>query len=581
MSLNVTVDIPVDLRASNLAISQDDRTISRVPLPPDQAPLVIPLEGVQLVGDSVTLTMTMTAIPLDDFCWDPLAPIRLVNGSITFTGAEAPPTTVAGFLPPVLRQLTIALPPEPSKSESDAAVLLAATMERRYGAQNPAVVVIALADDTTTSLGPPMPLERQIVVKEGPDKGLSLQPGTDIPALLISGPGNELVNQTRLLADDLLQYALSADTVVTGPLPSRQELLGDSTTLKELNESGLNGLGLWPQVSINVDQTQFGHPLSGVRLHLIGSHTPVPNNFGGEVTATVGSEMIGRWPVQASGSIDQWVDVPDAMLTRVTSVVVGVHTTGDAGACGNYAGMSLSIDGSTQIVSSDANSPGPLGFRGTAAGVDASSADRYRRRCFADTERAAQIVVGLQHMTSVPLDTTVTSLKEAIDSQEPALLISAANWPVTTVQAPFSADQSSVTVTGRDGDNKPVTLTLDPMSPIGSLQTVFDGRRPILVATSNGAPAQLDELLRWLSSKPQRWFGLDGQAVISVPGTDPITVSNPVSSVTAQSAPSSTMAGKSWLWWLAGGLVGIALAGGFILLLGARQRRSKHRSGGQ
>ena len=62
---------------------------------------------------------------------------------------------------------------------------------------------------------------------------------------------------------------------------------------------------------------------------------------------------------------------------------------------------------------------------------------------------------------------------------------------------------------------------------VGSLQTVFDGQRSVLIATSSGSAAQLDELLRWLSSDPQRWPGLNGRAIISLPGQTPVAIPIP------------------------------------------------------
>ncbi|GAA3530908.1 hypothetical protein GCM10023077_05620 [Mycolicibacterium helvum] len=575
VALDATIEIPIELRYASMAVTQNGRTVSRFGLPlTDQARFVIPLAGAEVVGNSVTVSLTVTAEPIEGYCWDIQNPLRLVDGMVAFTGAEVAPTTVAGFLPPVLRKLTIALPATPSQSESNAAIQLAAAIQRRYGSQNPGVVVVPLGDPTSTVLGPSMPLERQIIIKEGPTKGLSLQPSaTNMPALLVSGRGDELANQVRLLGDALLQYALSPDTVVTGPLPDPQDFLGDSTTLTQLKQTGLSSLGLWPEVAIDMSQARFGHSLGSVRVHLIGSHTPIPNNFGGEVTAMVGEETVGRWPVEASGTIDHWVDIPAGSLTRITTLRVAVHTTtADAGRCGNYVPMILRIDGSTQIVTSPTTPSVSLGFGSLPQALMPRIQIGLSDDAFGDTVRATQIIAGLQHMSAVPLNTTVVSLKQAIDSHQAAILISAGGWPVPTITAPFDAKQNNVTVWGTDPAHKAATLTLNPTTRFGSLQTVFDGQRPILIATSNAAPEQLDELLRWLSAKPERWDGLSGQAVVSTPGSEPITVSNPSVGVAAlPGAPSTGRAGV-WAWWLAGGLVAVAVAGGLILLIGARRR---------
>jgi hypothetical protein len=572
VALNAALEVPVNLRFGNLTVTQDNRTISRLELPTkDQAQMVIPLTGARVSNNWVNVTLTITALPLEGYCWDPLSPIRLVNGSVTFAGAEVAPTTVAGFLPPVLRKLTIALPPKPSQPESDAAVQLAAAMESRYVGQNPEVVVVPLSDPTATWVGPSLPLERQIIIKEGPVKGLSLQGSAGVPALLISGQGDELTNQTRLLTDDLLRVALSPNAVVAGLLQNKQKLASDTTTLEQLNQSDLNAEAVWPQVAINLDQTRFGHSLHGIRVHLMGSHTPLANNFGGEVTAAVGGVTIGQWPAEASGRIDRWVDIPDRLVRRSTSLLVSVHTTGDIGHCGDYLPMTLKIDGSTQIVTGRANPPVPPGFPSLPQALMPRIQIGISDDTFNDTVRAAQIMVGLQQMSGVPLATTVTSLKQAIDGRDPAILISAGAWPVQTIALPFSAGHGSVTVEGLDTAGKSTTLTLDPTIRFGSLQTVYDGKRSMLIATSNGAPAQLDELLRWLNAEQGRWFGIEGREIISVPGSEPVIVANPPSDLSAQVKGPSASQDYTWAWYVVGGWVAVAAAGALVILLRARR----------
>ena len=158
---------------------------------------------------------------------------------------------------------------------------------------------------------------------------------------------------------------------------------------------------------------------------------------------------------------------------------------------------------------------------------------------FLDTLRAIQIIVGLQRFSPVPLTTKVMSVKQALASPDPAILISADGWTDKSVPLPISADKGRIDIEARLPDNKPTTLTLDPAVQFGSLQTVFDGKRTLLIATSNGAPQQLDELLRWLGGGAGRWSGLDGKAIISVPGQAPVTVPN---EPTALAAPPSASA---------------------------------------
>ena len=35
-------------------------------------------------------------------------------------------------------------------------------------------------------------------------------------------------------------------------------------------------MGVAPQVDIALDQTRFGHPTQGFRVHVMGTYTPIP-----------------------------------------------------------------------------------------------------------------------------------------------------------------------------------------------------------------------------------------------------------------------------------------------------------------
>ena len=565
--LRANIELPVNLRYGNLTVSQGERTISRIGLPPqDQAEMIIPLGGVEVFDNRVTVTLTMTAVPLEGYCWDPVAPVRLVNGAIRYVGAELVPTTIATFLPPVLRRVTIAVPAAPSLAESTAAVQVAAAVANRQG-QQPEVVVVPLPDGAIALPAPSAPLERQIIVKEGPDAKLSLQPGPGVPALLISGPGAELADQTRLLADDSLRFATSA-TAVADTLPEAA-LPEDSVTLEELTGSGADSEALWPRVGIEIDQTRWGHPVADVSVRVIGSYTPLPDNFGGEVVASVGRETLARWPAESGGSIDRTITIPNRLLQRFTSLDISVRTTGDPGTCGDRLPIVLRVDGTTEISVTRSNDPAPQGFQSLPQALMPRVRIGIGPDGFGDTVRAAQITVGLQRASRVPLVPEVTPLQQAIDSGEPAILIAADGWNDAEIALPFNEDRGTITVAARNPGGQPVTLTLDPATPFSSLQTVFDGQRSVLVATSNGVPGQLDDLLRYLAAQPGRWAGLDGRAVISVPGTDPMTVANPPAEFATQEDESDT--GRGVVWWVAGGLAVVAALGAVAILIRARR----------
>ncbi len=251
-ALNATVQLPVNLRSGMIGVTQGEREIARVNLPTtDQAPIVIPLAGAEVIDDSATMTLRAYLVPLEGNCVYPWSPLRLFKGTVSYTGVEQPPTTVATFLPPLLRKLTIFLPQSPSAAESDTAVQVATSATAHYGNQAPEIVVAPLGDGQAAPPTPPGPQERQIVVKAGGDNGLSLQGATGVPWLLISGPlGPSEESDTALLFSDLSDLALAPRAVV-GSLKSSVRLPGDTTTLRELKQPVATSTALRPRCRLH------------------------------------------------------------------------------------------------------------------------------------------------------------------------------------------------------------------------------------------------------------------------------------------------------------------------------------------
>ncbi len=102
------------------------------------------------------------------------------------------------------------------------------------------------------------------------------------------------------------------------------------------------------------------------------------------------------------------------------------------------------------------------------------------------------IMEGLQRLSALPLDAEVIPLKDATASSAPALLISAAGWNDAHIALPVGAGaDSTLDVQRLADDGQATTLQLDPGQQLGSLQTVVKDGRPLMIATSNDAAAEL------------------------------------------------------------------------------------------
>ena len=174
---------------------------------------------------------------------------------------------------------------------------------------------------------------------------------------------------------------------------------------------------LQPRISIGLDQTRYGRSVHGMRVHLQGSYTPTPPNIGGQITAVVGGETIDHWPTDGHGNIDHWVDVPDRLLQRYTTLDVVLDIAANIGHCGDFYTpgngnqlLTLNISGDTTVESSPAAPPVPDGMQSVPQALMPRVQVGIEPHSFVDTWRAIQIMVGLQRTSARknPIDITVT-----------------------------------------------------------------------------------------------------------------------------------------------------------------------------
>lgn len=578
LALNAVVQLPVNVASGTVVVAQGDRQIARIDLPPDGGTVAIPLAGAVVRDGLANVTLSTTLLPVDGYCPDPRSALRLADPSVTFGGAEQQPTTVADFLPPVLRQLTIYVDGGPSLAVSDAAIRLATAVAAAYTAQIPDVRVLALPPGQTGPTEAPAPFSRSVVIRESDQSGVSVIDSGGAPALLVMGSAETLGNQSRLITSSVNRLAMSSKVVV-GPLNNTSQPLGDETTLRRLGQSAVTTTGMSPQVTIAVDQTRLGRSAHAVRLHLSGSYTPLPATVAGQLVASIGDQVIDRWAADGQGGIDRWVDVPDRMLTRYTDVALELDIDGNTGRCFEFEPPTLTIDGNSVVQSRPADPPIPGGFQSlpqalmprTMVGVGEG---------FDDLRRALAIMVGLQRLSASPLDTVVKPLADAIGDAAPAVLVSPSGWTDDRLVLPIRSGAAGELAVGQaEKPDDTTTLTMDPAMAYGSLQAVHSGNRSVLVATSNNAPEQLDALLDWLAADPQRWAGLSGSALIAAAGQEPVVYDTTsaagmdVADDVTSPAPSGL---PSWLWpALAAAAVLSVLTIGAVLI---RARRGAGRS---
>lgn len=565
VALRGTTESPAFVTGGTIDVVQGDRILSRTPIDPaPNAPIELRLDGIR-VDDAAADLRLITRLDVDGTCAIlPDNAFRIIDTQLEFGGWEAPPRTVADFLPPILRQLTLYLPDDVQQAEGAAAVSLATAITARYGSAHPPIITAGLPRAAMVPTNAPGPLERQIVISTDAPVGLTVQPGPEGSSYLtVGGPADQLETQTRLLVSDLAGIAV-ASAAVAGPQPSAPQLAPTVRTLADIGVADTTVVSSgWPQITVGIDQTRLGHPATGVRVQLTGTYTPIGS---GAISVRSGDRTIATIPTDGTGSFDTMVDLPDDVLRRYTGLTLTLENADTGFGCFNDHRSSLSLSSAGEITSGTADPP-PAGFVSLPQALLPWTQLAWTTGDIADVSRGVSIATALQRLSAMPLAITVVDMATAAGSAQPAILIAASGDRLPDLPLPVTADGGTLTVRSFDGREQQLTLT--PQMQYGALQVVRDGGRTLLVANSTADPADLDRLLARMSAD-NLWSSADGEAILQVGDRDPVLV--------GRTAPIVATGEESSInpWPV---IIGVLVAGGLIVAAAVALRLRRRPAG--
>ncbi len=335
--------------------------------------------------------------------------------------------------------------------------------------------------------------------------------------LRIGGNEEELKAQVDFLSSDLSSIAISS-AAVADPQFDAPQLAPSVTDLASIGVTDrMVRSAHWPSISIGIDQTRLGRPSKDLRVQLSAPTPPWRPD-----PVSVGERVIASWPAEDTGSFDRWVDVPADLLGRFTELTVTYNHGDVREQCGAGTVSELALSSAGEVRSQPADPPQPGGFASLPQALMPRSAVAWTKGDVPDVSRAVALVSGLQRLSAVPLGFDVVPVDEALSGRIPAVIVAADGDGLGDLSLPVVGNGQTLDVLTGEGRRAEVVLT--PGVRFGSLQVARDSGRTVLVATSTGAPADLDALLAWLKADPERWPALGGEALIQAAGRDPVEV---------------------------------------------------------
>jgi hypothetical protein len=592
-TLFATALVPVGLGRGWLDVSSQGRSVARVDLPEGvtTVPFSAPLSGLAVADNALTVDISTVLVPVDGYCLATPddSTVRIVDASVGFAGQPAIPADISEFLPPVLSQLTVYVPDQPDADQSSAAVALTTAVIDRYGAQP--LRVRLLPESQLSSAPVDGPFQRSVVVQPNTDGSAQLIYPTEPapPTLFVSGSGSALDDQVRMITSSLSALAVStaASAGASSPPPT---LSSDSMTLDDLGVGTVTATGSGSvTATVPVDQTRLGRAAGSMSVHLLGSYTPLPDDLGGSIVVSVGEKTLAVLPVDNAGRIDQWVDIPGAVASRVTDLAVTLRTSTGQNGCGTGGSATVTVDGDSSVTSSASGTPSPSGFASLPQALMPRVDVALGQQNFADTARAVTLLGGLQRLSAVALAPRVVPMDDAVDGDSSAVVVAADDDVPDSITLPLRTDgDTTFTVGGQAfrpasglpaGSAPSASLTVDGAMPYGSLQVVREeSGTTMLVASSRNAPDQLDRTLGWLDADPSRWFALSGDVLFASGTGDPVALSSAELAGPADTAAPADSSQSSppivrTLVLVGVGLFVLALIAAGVIVLRSRGRR--------
>jgi len=478
------------------------------------------LGNIALTGDGVTAPFTVdiaaagplpgplklsfvqrgTASPADGCAGS--APVTLTKLATTYTGPAPALRTVADFLPDYLDQITIAVGPEPSLDEQQAALTLVAELTALY---RPMPVRI---DVDTSATAPPAGdsrTRRTISIQAGDRPVLAVEnPDSPAAVLVISGSDTELTQQVELFTDrrfELAQNPTAAVTSVTKTMPTPT----DTMSFAELGITAQATVMGTDTVYVGFDTTKFGvGQLDGAQFRLITEYTPVTAGEG-TVIVRSGSDILASGVLDRSGVTELSGEIPAANISSTIGLALEIRYTPAGGECA-FGGMTFSIDPTSTItaVPGAKNRGGftmlPMAFT-PELDVAIERPDQIRY--------AAQAINLMGQQSAVTLQPTITSLDEAA-KRGVGLLAVASGEQLQRVGMRSPLLMSGARAVGVNG----ATVTdIDPGGTLGIVQTFSHNERVVLTIDSTGSAELADRTLDSIRGLDGGWSALAGDVV--------------------------------------------------------------------
>ena len=451
----------------------------------------------------------------EDACMAPSdQTVTLSNISVGLAGSADAVETVADFLSGPASAVYVV-----AEADSDQArtAALSAVASAAYVWDDATVEIVST---TPTDVSPAYPGAIRVISVEPGDQESTQQVSSladGIPLLTLSGA--DVASAAAALGDAGIGLANASTTSGLAGSVTASDAVGDTLTLAELGQSTiqLSNSGA-SSAYIGVSQSDFGAPISAVTVHLVGTHSVLPEGVVATATIYWNDTLVDSFSLSEDIDVDRSFTVPSTLLSSSNSLQITLSTA-LSGSC--WSGLidypvELDFDGGAstlQATRGQSADPGfsrfPQALGGTLQVAFDSGLDAQQSLAVGGV-----LIAALQAQQSSLLSVVEVSIEEATTSDSPVLVLGATAATAEALAAPLRLAEFRTV----DSESRSLAVGVDD-SFVALEAFEQNGRDIILLGGWSGSGASLDSLAgaigNWIDDAEGGWLSLSDDLLLA------------------------------------------------------------------
>lgn len=446
---------------------------------------------------------------------------------------------------------------------SDASVELVSSLPSTVSAAYPGAVRVIAIDGSSSSAASTQS------VSENAD---------GLPTLTLAG--SALSSAAAALGDARVGVADSSSTSDLGISSTATASATSSTSASGATEISLTDLGLGTELLsgfgtssayVSVPQAVFGGPVSAVTVQLTGTHSALPSQIVATANVYWNNQLVDSFTLGSDTAVDRTIEIQETQMQAQNSLRISLSaTTAEGTACSSdlrELPVELSLDTEASTLSATRGESLEAGFARFPQALGGTLAVAFDSAWDTDTSLAlaGQIVADMQQAQLDQLEITEVSTFDALNSNNPVLIVGASSDTANQLSAPLRLANF------RTLSSTESTLGATVDQAYATLEAFESGGRDVLLA-GGWAPDGSDSselassLASWMGDLEWGWNSLNNDVVLAGP--------NGVTDISSgEIVPQSEAIAdyKPVAWWALGGVAVLAvlvIAG----ILGRRRR---------